>query len=330
MTMRKLLTILTASVLSATMLQAQTDPHFTQYYAYPLWLNPALSGVIDGSSRVAVNYRRQLPGLYAPMTTQAITADFSLPKNIGLGVTALNMRSTDAGYQYSNAYLSLSYRVHLTKYGILSGGFQLGVINRKVDPGKLQFGNQFNPVIGYDPSLPSNEIFTYHSATSLDGSAGLMYFDGDPSKKSNAFIGVSLYHPTQPVNRFLSGGDENLIPMRYTVHGGVRFQVSRTAELIPHALFMKQGSTTELAGGMVCNLKLEPGKDLIMGAMYRKDDAVAPSLGLHINGLTIGISYDVNISGLKTVAASNGGYELSISFTSKKKIPDTRFICPRL
>lgn len=328
--MRKCLIILIALLFAYGKMQAQTDPHFTQYYAYPLWLNPALSGVIDGSSRVTLNYRKQLPGLYAPMTTQGITADFSLPKNLGFGVTALNQRSIDAGYQYTNAYLSLSYRVHLTKYGILSGGFQLGVINRKVDPGKLQFGNQFNPLIGYDPSLPSNEVFTYRSATSVDGSLGLMYFDGDPNKSYNPFIGVSLYHPTQPVNRFLSGADNNIIPMRYAVHGGIRFQISRTAELIPYALFLKQGNTTEMAGGMVCNLKLDPGSDLIIGGMFRKDDAVAPSLGLHINGLTIGFSYDVNISPMKTAAASNGGYELSISFTSKKKITDSRFICPRL
>ncbi|MEO6498226.1 MAG: type IX secretion system membrane protein PorP/SprF, partial [Mucilaginibacter sp.] len=31
--------------------QAQVDPHFSQYYANPLWLNPALTGVIDGDLR---------------------------------------------------------------------------------------------------------------------------------------------------------------------------------------------------------------------------------------------------------------------------------------
>ncbi len=311
-------------------LQAQLDAHFTQYYAYPVWVNPALTGVIDGSSRVTVNYRQQLPGLYAPMITKGVTADFSLPKNFGLGVTALNQSSSDAGYQNTNAYLSFSYRVRLSAYGILSGGFQMGVINKKVDPNKFQFGNQFNPVIGYDPTIPSNEIFAFRSATSFDGSVGLMYFDGDPKKSYNPFIGVSLYHPTKPVNRFLSGGENNTIPMRYTIHGGMRVQLSNRAELIPHALYMKQGTASELAGGMVCNLMIEQGKDIIVGGMYRHKDAVAPSIGLRFNGLTIGLSYDVNISDLKTASSSNGGYEISISFTSQKKIPDTRFICPRL
>jgi len=80
----------------------------------------------------------------------------------------------------------------------------------------------------------------------------------------------------------------------------------------------------------VCNLAIENGKDLILGGTYRVDDAVAPNIGLRFNGLTIGFSYDINVSQLKTASSSSGGYELSVSFTKQKKIPDTRFICPRL
>lgn len=327
--MRKLFIILILLTGTAK-LYSQTDAHFSQYYAYPLWLNPAFTGVIDGNTRVTLNYRKQLPGLYAPLNTQGITADFSLPKGFGLGFTALTQGAADAGYRYTTGYVSLSYRVNLSRYGILSSGFQLGLLNRKIDPSKLQFGNQFNPVIGYDAGMPSNEIFMYSSATSFDGSVGILYFDGDPQKRYNPFIGASIYHPTQPVNRFLSGNGNNAILMRYALHGGIRFQLGRRAELIPHALFLSQGNSTELAGGMVCNLMMEPGKDLILGGMYRKEDAVAPSVGLRLNGLTIGFSYDIVTSSFKTASSSNGGYEISISFVRQRKLPDTRFICPRL
>jgi type IX secretion system PorP/SprF family membrane protein len=311
-------------------LAAQTDPHFTQYYAYPLWLNPALTGVIDGNYRLTANYRQQLPGLYSPMITKGVTADIALPKNFGLGITVLNQASADAGYSYTSGYLSLSYQVHLSKYQVLSSGFQFGVLNRRIDPGKLQFGTQFNPLIGYDPSISSGEIFAHQSATSPDGSIGLMYFDGDPLKSWNPFFGVSLYHPTQPNNHFLSDANDNKIPMRYAIHAGARFQLGKRAELIPHAVFLMQGNTNEIAGGMVCNLTIESGTDLILGSIYRLNDAVAPNIGLRFNGLTIGLSYDINVSQLKTASSSNGGYELSISFTNQKKIPDTKFICPRL
>ena len=40
-------------------LKAQIDPHFSQYYAYPLWLNPALTGVMNGEARINANYKDQ-------------------------------------------------------------------------------------------------------------------------------------------------------------------------------------------------------------------------------------------------------------------------------
>lgn len=329
--MRKLLIILaTGFLFFVNHLAAQVDAHFTQYYAYPIWLNPAMTGVIEGSSRITAIYRCQLPGLYSPIITKGLAADFVLPGNFGFGITALNQSSSDVGYQLTNAYLSLSYQAHLSAYSILSGGFQVGVLNRKVDPNKLQFGNQFNPVMGYDPTLPSNELFAYQSSTSFDGSIGLMYFDGDPSKSINPFMGVSLFHPTQPNSQFLSGTNDNKIPLRFAVQGGVRLQLGERAELIPHALFMQQGKANEIAGGMMCNLKMEEGKDLILGGTYRLNDAVAPTVGLRFNGLTIGLSYDITISQIQTAASSKGGYELSISFTNQKKLAETRFICPRL
>ena len=329
--MRKLLLLLLVSLLvSVNCLWAQVDAHFTQYYAYPLWLNPAFTGAIDGNWRVTANYRRQLPGIASPLITQGLSGDIALPKNFGLGLTLLNQVTGDGSYHNTNGYISASYQVHLTQYKILIGGFQIGMLNRRVDPAKLQFGNQFNPVTGYDPTIPSNELFTNQSATSFDGSVGLMYFDGNPSKSINPFIGISLYHPTQPNSRFLSGANDNKVPVRYSLHGGIRFQLGARAELIPHAVYLQQGNANELAGGLVCNLKIEEGKELIVGSTYRLHDAIAPNIGLHVNGLTIGFSYDINISQIKTISSSNGGYELSISFTNQKKTPDTRFICPRL
>jgi hypothetical protein len=102
--MRKLFFLLIINLTGLSQLHAQVDPHFTQYYAYPLWLNPALTGVIDGDYRVGINYRQQLPGLYAPMNTKGITADISLPKNFGIGITLLNQSSADAGYAYTTGY----------------------------------------------------------------------------------------------------------------------------------------------------------------------------------------------------------------------------------
>jgi hypothetical protein len=48
--------------------QAQ-DPHFSQYYVYPSWMNPALTGVFDGDYRVSAIHRRQWGNVSSPYTT---------------------------------------------------------------------------------------------------------------------------------------------------------------------------------------------------------------------------------------------------------------------
>jgi type IX secretion system PorP/SprF family membrane protein len=306
------------------------DAHFTQYYAYPQWLNPAFTGAINGSYRVSGNYRKQWPNLSASLLSQGISADFALPNNFGIGVTLFNQKTEDGGYHYTTGYFSLSYQVHLTQYQILASGFQIGLLNRRVDPGNFQFGNQFNPLIGFDPTIPSNESFSYPSATSLDGSFGLIYFDGDPNHSFNPFLGFSVYHPTEPDNRFISSANQNKVPIRYSFHGGFRIKLNDRFDIMPNAIFLSQGSNTEIITGLAFNLKIDPTKDLIFGGNYRINDAIAPNIGLNIDGLTFGFSYDINTSQVKTSTVNNGGYELSITFIKPKKSPDTKFVCPRL
>lgn len=311
-------------------LNAQIDPHYTQYYANPQWLNPAMVGIIDGNSRVTLNYRKQLPDLSGSLQFKSVSADFTLPGNFGIGATVFSQNAADQGYQNTTAYLSISFQVHLSQYEILSSGFQFGMINKKIDPSKMQFSSQFNPLIGYDAGMVSNENFPFQSATIADGAIGLMYFNGNPESNYNPFFGASLSHPSQPVNRFLSSNYDNKIPMRFALHGGVRYRLTDKSEIIPHGILIMQGKYTELAAGLMYNLLLAEGKGLMLGGTYRLNDAMAPSVGMRIKGLTIGMSYDVLTSPLKTAASGNGGFELSISYTRQKRIPETRFICPRL
>ncbi|MEI8073507.1 MAG: PorP/SprF family type IX secretion system membrane protein [Bacteroidota bacterium] len=309
---------------------AQVDAHFTQYFAYPQWLNPAFTGAMNGSYRVAGNYRKQWPNLSSALLSQGVSADISLPKNFGIGFTLFNQKTDDGGYHYTSGYLSLSYQVHLTQYQILASGFQFGFLNRRVDPANFQFGNQFNPLIGFDPTIPSNESFAYPSATSMDGSFGLIYFDGDPNHSLNPFLGFSVYHPTEPDNRFISSVNQNKVPIRYSMHGGLRIKMNDRIDLLPNAIYLSQAGSNELIAGLSLNIKIDPTKDFIVGSNYRINDAIAPNIGLHIDGLTIGFSYDVNTSQVKTSSLNNGGYEISVSFIKPKKSPDTKFVCPRL
>src|ERR1044071_8976773 len=57
------------------------DPNFSQFFASPLTLNPALTGKFDGVYRVAGNYRNQWPTINNAFTTATASIDFGILKN---------------------------------------------------------------------------------------------------------------------------------------------------------------------------------------------------------------------------------------------------------
>src|SRR5436190_16826245 len=84
--------------------KAQVDPHFTQYYVYPAWLNPALTGAFDGDYRVTGIYRTQWGNISSPFSTPGLSADFTTNKNSNFGASVLNQTAGDGGYNYLTAY----------------------------------------------------------------------------------------------------------------------------------------------------------------------------------------------------------------------------------
>src|SRR6188508_757804 len=83
---------------------AQSDPHFTQYYVYPAWLNPALTGAFDGQYRVSGIYRNQWGNISNPFSTFGFSGEISMDKNINVGVSVMKQTAGDGGYGYTTAY----------------------------------------------------------------------------------------------------------------------------------------------------------------------------------------------------------------------------------
>src|SRR5688572_7389694 len=141
------------SICYESKVQAQVDPHFSQYYVYPSWLNPALTGAFDGKYRVSGIYRSQWGNIASPFQTTGVSADFSTDKNINYGASLLHQKAGNGGYQYTTAYANVAYTG--VKFGAgdfqrLTFGFQAGFIQRRFDRSKMTFGDQWNPITGYN------------------------------------------------------------------------------------------------------------------------------------------------------------------------------------
>ena len=318
-------------------LAAQTDPHFTQNYTYPMYINPAMVGQSDGDYRVSAIYRSQWGAMNNAYRTTGLSADASTVNNLAVGVNIFNQSAGDGGFNYFNAYASIAYT------GIALGpnqnqhiifAMQAGVLNRHVDQSKFKWGEQWNPITGYNAGNPGSESFNKTSATSLDMGTGALYYDATPDKKYNVFGGLSFYHINKPSDPIVSteGTDLNTIPMRYTVHGGVSINLAEGTSFVPHVLYNQQGNAKEFMLGAYGQKVVNEETTIMGGAYYRFKDAIAPYIGVDHKNFLVGLSYDVNTSKLGAMTRNVNTFELSFSYIMRKQTQGlVDFIhCPRL
>ncbi|WP_207495238.1 PorP/SprF family type IX secretion system membrane protein [Aridibaculum aurantiacum] len=315
-------------------LVAQIDPHFTQYYVYPSWLNPALTGAFDGDYRISGIYRNQWGNVSAPFSTPGISVDFAGNKNLNYGVSALNQTAGNGGYRYLTAYGSLAYTG--VRFGANGNqrvvfGMQAGLINRRFDRSKFTFGDQYNPTTGYNPSNPTMDIPTINQSMVLDIGAGVLYYDAQPGKKANFYGGFSVAHLNQPEDAFVQSAKEKL-PMRFTGHAGVRLLVSDVLSITPNVMYARQGTAEEKMVGAYAQLRATENTELLLGANMRLNDAISPYVGFYHKNMVLGVSYDITTSDLGKIARSASSFEISLSFIGRRSVstPEQNFICPRL
>lgn len=317
---------------SGSKANGQVDPHFSQYYMYPHWLNPALTGAINGNYRVGIIHRNQWSGITNAFSTIGLSGDLVTDKKINFGINILRQTAGDAGYGFLDGKFSMSYAgVRFGREGkkIVSFGMQGGFVNRRFDYTKLKAGTQFKDFFGYDPGLPIGESYGKTSATVLDLGAGAFYYDEDPDKKVNFFGGFSASHLNRPRDNFFTYGQDVKWNLRYNLHAGAKVMLSENTSIVPNMVYVKQAAASEFMIGGYFQFMATEDVDFMTGANYRLKDAVYPYLGFNFNNLMIGVSYDVNASSLGQMAKGANSYEFSLMYSDRKGTDKGFFKCPR-
>ncbi len=292
------------------------DPHFSQYYANPLYLNPAFAGV-DKCPKVNLNYRNQYPALGVYNTFSASYDQYVSGIKGGLGFIA--MRDEAAQGNLSLTEVSAIYSYHLTvnrKLTLLSG-FQATFRQRQLDWNNLTFPDMIDPFYGF--VKPTNEISPDNTTTqNLDLSFGMIAYT------ERWYIGATANHLTQPNEAFLSN---NKLPLKFTTNGGITIPLGRRRLynstdnlLILHSLYQIQGSFTQFTNGFSFN------RGAITGGLSLRTGSANPDAVIILIGLspekspyTIGYSYDYTISAFTNV--TGGAHEISFSYTFPCRVP---------
>ena len=327
--------VLLFSVLSV---KAQ-DPNFSQFFASPLTLNPALTGKFTGVVRVAGNYRNQWPTINNAYTTYTASVDAGILKDrvpefdqFGVGVLAFSDKSGNGVLQNNAIAFSTSYHKSLDEngYSQLGLGFQGAYVSKNLDVTKVKFLDQLRSdgFTGVTQEIFSNQQL---NLSYFDMNVGLLY-NGSTDGINNYYVGASMYHITRPKESF-NGGDYVLDP-RLTFQAGGKLPMAEYNAFHFSAIHSRQANAvnTVIGGAYMLNANQDPYNptNLYFGSWFRLGDAVIPYIGLEFGDFHIGASYDVNMSSLKPGSNMRGGAEFSLIYIKKPNDPYAKGItCPK-
>jgi len=309
-------------------LRAQ-DPHISQYDAFPVYLNPSLTGNYlgeGGDYRISSVYRTQWRALTPkPYTTYGIAYDQTVNR-FGVGGYIMDDKSGAGNYNTMNVQLSGSYLITDPKTSphLLSAGVQLGIFYKSFNPNSLLFESQYDNSTGtLNSNINSGEFYKKTSLVNLDANMGVFYKYRDAQKKFWPYIGLSLFHVNQPKENF--GGAEERLPIRWDVQAGCDFLVNDKLKVTPTFLYMNQATASEVNMGVLSYYKVGDSKDvrydLIFGLNYRLKDAIVIQAGIKKDNIALRMSYDINTSYLNSYTNGKGGFEMTLIITGKKGTP---------
>ncbi|MBN8676848.1 MAG: PorP/SprF family type IX secretion system membrane protein [Chitinophagales bacterium] len=328
------------------------DKHFTQFYASPLTLNPALTGAMDGSYRVGAIYRDQWRKvLDNPIKTFSMAADLRFEANrkrntedaFGLGIMFFNDQVSVIDFNTTQIAVSMAYHkaLGINQDQFLTLGIQGGLTQRNVNYETLNFHDEFNGTTGY--TLGSSELLPANNFSFPDLNVGLNY-TSTFAEEGRFFAGASLHHILQPkvsfyedpTNITVKPGGKLYPKANVQLAASIPFDRSNRVSMQPRVLAALQGPHMEINAGT--NFRFALGQygssALHFGAWarpVRNDggfgfDAVVALVGLEVNSMLFGLSYDLNTRALQA-DQRQGAVEISISYMGN--YDNQKILCPK-
>jgi type IX secretion system PorP/SprF family membrane protein len=314
------------------------DVHFSQYYLSPLSMNPANTGNYKGDYRFFGNYRSQWKEISKAYNTFSAGGDFNMyPQNqqVSGGLIFINDKS-GGNLQINKILPSVAAHRKVAEFN-LHAGIQPGIVIKSIDFYAHSFPNQLNWNKGqFDNTLPNNEVDVSQRFTYFDLNAGFAasrrFGQWEPD------MGLAFFHLNKPKESFLS--NNNRLPVRQAYQLGLNYYLNAT--IVLHA-YSQYGYTTKVSdwvSGINAEYILSKGpfftNSVFAGVMWRDGfnrnaDAGIATVGMNYSHYTVGLSYDITFSQLKTAVESKGAFEIAFIYRAKntrltkKAIPCERY-----
>lgn len=303
---------------------AAQDPAFSQFYANPLYMNPAMAGV-EGPAKVYLGYRNQWPGATNPYVTyHASFEQYIEALQGGVGIHMINDRQGGGVFNTLSLDAIYSYHLRVSSDLMISGGFQASVGQRNMDPSDL--------ILPSDLAGAGTTTLTPYSKVFPDFAVGFGGFF------RNFFGGVAVHHLLEPYGS-PSEDPNTRLSRKYTAHLGAIIPVyerrlgTEVLQLSPNLVFIQQDIYQQLNYGLEVLYR-----GIIIGAWFRQDllftyGTAIFSAGYGNGQFRIRYSYDAKLSPPDLYIPTLGAHELSmvVIFENLNKSTKHRAIkCPKI
>jgi type IX secretion system PorP/SprF family membrane protein len=303
---------------------AGQDPAFSQFYANPLYMNPAMAGV-EGPAKVSVGYRNQWPGATNPYVTyHASFEKYMEALQGGVGVHIINDRQGGGVFNTLSLDAIYAYHLRVSNDLMVTGGFQASVGQRNMNPTDLILPTDLIGA-GTTTRVPYSKVYP-------DFAVGFGGFF------KNFFGGVAVHHLIEPYSS-TSEDPNTRLSRRYTVHVGALIPIyekrlgTEVLQLSPNLVFLQQDIYQQLNYGLEVLYR-----GVIIGAWFRQDLLFSYGTAIFSAGYSNGqfrirYSYDAKLSPPDLHIPTLGAHELSmvVLFENLKKSTKHRAIkCPKI
>lgn len=299
---------LLASLLVGGSVYAQ-DPSFTQFYANPLYLNPAFAGS-SNCPRVNINYRNEFPVQNVFQTYAASYDQYVEGLNGGIGLQLMQDEAGDGTFTTTDVNLIYSYHLKVSRKFRIMAGMQAGFKQLNLDWNSLTFPDQIDPFRG----------FVRETAELQPGNTNVGLFDlsaGIVGYTERFYFGFAAHHLTSPNVAFI-GNDP--LPMKFTVHTGFTVPIGKRRLhgefenlLIPNIVYQRQGDFEQTM------INVSFSRASITGGLGYRFSSVNPHAAVILLGYApvegrwgFGYSYDYTISELSN--NMGGAHEISLRY----------------
>ena len=275
-------------------IEAQQNPHYTQYMYNMSTINPGYA-TDTGSMNFGALYRMQWVGSEGGPTTGTFFGHSPLAKNVEVGLSIVHDEIGDV-VKETGVFADFAYIVKLNETNKISFGLKAGA---------SFFSTNFDGFV-YSDDLPDPAFANNLSKTFPNIGVGAFYFG------ENYYLGLSSPNllTTKHLERKSGIVTTGVEAIHYFFTGGYVFNLNDNLKFKP--AFMARGLSgaplaLDITSNFLINNKFE------IGAGYRVEDAISGLVNFRISPtLRIGYAYDYTLSNLGRF--NSGSHEIMILF----------------